>query len=74
MAAKFFSDLSSEERDEWRQSHVTQLAVTMLREHWQQEQGDVLRATGLKPPNELYYDLGFQAGVQSAIDLLENEE
>lgn len=73
MAARFYSDISTDERSEWRKHPVTELAMSMLREHQSEAAREVLSGSPRRTPEETSYELGYHAAVQECIELLEQE-
>lgn len=73
MASEFYNKAYNEERKDWREHHMTKLAIQMLRDLQADAARDVLEASPSRPPTETSDDIGFHRGVKEAIELLERE-
>lgn len=70
MAAKFYTDINEDERRDWRQGHVTRLAIDMLHELQADAATDVLNAAPEQHPQRTAFEKGYHAAIGECIELL----
>ena len=73
MASEFYDKISKDERKDWRQSHVTQLAIKMLRGYEQEAARVILEGSSERSATETAYKLGIRFAIKECIELLEKE-
>jgi hypothetical protein len=71
---RFYSEISQDERSDWRKSEATKLALVMLRERAVEHVSDAVSCLTGGDTEKAKLHAGQAKGINEAIDLLENDQ